>query len=840
MYLDYILFAISGVLLIIALILIVWLVHSRRKSREYRRTLQAETQRIDVISTLRSTQMLSTAETLGDSSPVLHSPLADTVVSELESSADAEMSARHSSEAETVLTSKTEDPNTVLSQSVEQTIEPVGVDLDFSPLNGKYELLKEIHGGGMSRIFLSRHATLGNEWVVKFVESSHAELANEAEVLKKMNHISLPQIIDIFQNSQGTFLVERYIEGYSLDQVIGLGEIKEGQICDWALQLAQVLNYLHNLETPIIHCDLKPSNIMVTHDNRLVLIDFGISKRQGIDERSIGLTYSYAAPEQFKPSKARSERAQMRFGVLPPEHSDWKIDPRTDIYSMGVILYELVTGVIPGPDGSKELRNHVSTPFADVITRCVEIDPAKRFQSAQELIDALEQLKGHQTTMVRSLLLRRVAAVCCGVSLAAALGTTASAAYINQRENLSMVDMDPGRAVVTAQQSVQILLQKTAPDGNVTLLEPTQFQWSYSEDNIARLDGDRLVGLNVGETTLYGKYRNKFISLNVTVTEPVEELVDVALRYPEGVEIKEYAGNGEREIIDGPLNDCSFISPEGLAADEDTLYLSDSGVIRVIADGEVFSLDLEPDFLTARLVRAWDGDMYVLTGPWEAEDEMSYYGILRISDDGAEFLYYTEAAWSVIPDFAFSSDGTLWFIQQNMGTGATTLNTLDLQSLEAAWVVDLPDSSCGMAFDEADNLYLAVPEAGTIIRVNAGAKEWRYFAGIEGERDFIDGAIPQFYRPASLAARDGAVYVLDFDTVRKITVEGEGALFTETLAGIPTADTNPEVKVGAGSKAVLPASEMASIVLDGEGRLLLSDPKNSVIYEIQTEVSSGG
>lgn len=104
----------------------------------------------------------------------------------------------------------------------------------------------------------------------------------------------------------------------------------------------------------------------------------------------------------------------------------------------------------------------------------------------------------------------------------------------------------------------------------------------------------------------------------------------------------------------------------------------------------------------------------------------------------------------------------------------------------------------------------------------------------------MDGAIPQFYRPASLAAKDNALYVLDFDTVRKITVEGEGALFTETLAGIPTADTNPEVKLGTGSEAILPASELASIVLDDEGRLLMSDPKNSVIYEIQTELPSNG
>lgn len=148
-----------------------------------------------------------------------------------------------------------------------------------------------------------------------------------------------------------------------------LREISEGLICDWALQLAQVLNYLHNLETPIIPCDLKPSNIMVTHDNRLVLIDFGISKRQGIDERSIGLTYRYAAPEQFKPSTARSERVQTRFGVLPPEHGSRQIDPRTDFYSTGVILYELAVGDTPGRDGIKELRKRITSLFKLVLLR---------------------------------------------------------------------------------------------------------------------------------------------------------------------------------------------------------------------------------------------------------------------------------------------------------------------------------------------------------------------------------------------------------------------------------------------------------------------------------------
>ena len=195
-------------------------------------------------------------------------------------------------------------------------------------------------------------------------------------------------------------------------------------------------------------------------------------------------------------------------------------------------------------------------------------------------------------------------------------------------------------------------------------------------------------------------------------------------------------------------------------------------------------------------------------------------------------LYYTEAAYSTITDFALSSDGALWFIQQNALLGSTSLHRLDPDSGGPAWVADLPESARCMAFDGADNLYISVPERGVILRVGAGETAWTYFAGMEGERNFIDGAIPNFFRPTSLAAEGDALYVLDFDTVRKITIQGAGALFTETLAGVPTEDTNPQVVLGPGGEAVLPAGERASLAA-ADGRLLLSDPKNSVVYEIE-------
>jgi len=796
MYLDYILLSVGGVLLLAALVLIVFLLRSRKKVQDYRRLLSEETERIDVLTTVRQSQTLG-IKTAGAST---------------QTAGTGPVSA-----AETELMLETEPASRV---EIRQKAQPGG-GLNLSPLAGKYELLREIHGGGMSRVFLARSVKLGSEWIVKFVEQ--AELAGEAEVLKKLNHISLPPIIDVFPSPQGTFLVERYIEGCPLSEVLPLGrEIRESQVCDWGLQLAQVLSYLHTLPTPIIHCDLKPSNIMVTHDNRLVLIDFGISKRQGDDGGAAGITYRYAAPEQFRGKANRPELIQKQFGSLPPGHDRWPIDARTDLYSVGAILRELTAGT------------HPSNELSAVIARCLEIEPGKRFQSAKELADALERVKGRQAVMARSLVLRRVASVCCGLCAAGSLVTSASGLYVNRMENLSVVSMDPGRAVVTVQKGVQLLVRKTAPSGKVADLDPARIEWSYSEDNIARLDGDELVGMNVGETTLYGKYRNKVITLEVTVTEPPEKYTDVALRYAEGTEVSVYAGNGERDHTDGSLSNASFVSPESMAADGGRLYLSDSGVIRVLENGRAGSLLLEPDYLTADLVRAWNGDLYVLTGPWEGEDG-SWYGILRISDEAAEVLYYTEAALSAITDFVFDGSGTLWYIQRNALLGATSLNRLDVETGESAWVMDLPEGARCMAFDGNGALYISVPEQGVLLRVGPGETEWTYFAGLEGERHFVDGAIPNFYRPTALAAEGDTLYVLDFDTVRKITIEGGGALFTETLAGVPEADTNPEVLLGGGGETVFPASERAALALDGEGRLLLSDPKNSEVYEIVSQ-----
>ena len=803
MYIDHILLASGGGFFIIASGLAIFLFFSRGREREYRRFLHQETERSDVVATMRQTYGVPAHGT-----------------------------------AETHLDSET-GAMTVIPEHKEGEIAQVhlgddGTVLDISPLQEKYELIREIHGGGMSRTFLARHRKLGSEWIVKFVDGKYAALADEADVLKSLNHISLPQIVDIFQTQQGTFLVERYIEGYTLEEVLAQKQqVKERLIYRWGIELAQVLNYLHHLDTPIIHCDLKPWNIIVTYDDRLVLIDFGIAKRQGISRRAVGLSQRYAAPEQFQGVLAGCDMALRRFGELPPAQAFWEIDERTDLYGMGVILFELVVGQFPTLGFQDRLRQCASNGLSKVISMCLQVDPSERYQSAKELEHALEGLVQKQTAMVRSLVLRRVALLCCILTLLAGLGATASGAYINQIETQAILTMSPGDAVVTEQQSIQLLIQKEMPNGRRDILEPQQVQWSASDNSVARLEGNRLVGVNAGETTLQGTYRNKEISLHITVKKAADELTDVSLRYVDGVTVEVCVGDGVRELADGAAAACSFVAPAGLSAEDGRLYIADSGSLRVLADGTISTMSLEPSFLTVDRVRSQNSVQYLLTGPWEDGDD-SYYGFLRIADGAGEFLFYTEAAWSVIPDFALDANGTLWFIWQNLGTGTTALHTMDVDTQEVSWVADLPASTESIAIDGAGTVYLAVPEEGVILRLDSGEQTWRYFAGVKGERNMIDGGVSNFYRPTSLAVNGAWLYVLDFDTVRRVSLAGEDIGFTETLAGVPVEDTDPRVALGAGSKAIFASSEEASLETDESGMIFLSDPKNSVIYRIQS------
>ena len=209
-----------------------------------------------------------------------------------------------------------------------------------SVIEGKYEILKLIGQGGMSKVYLAMDKRLNKQWAVKEIEKRARDRNNEiiiqsaiaeANMIKKLDHPSLPRIVDIIENPEVIYVIMDYIEGEPLSNVLDeYGAQPQDIVIDWAKQLCEVLDYLHTRKPSIIYRDMKPANIMLKPDGNLKLIDFGIAreyKEQNLaDTVSLG-TKGYAAPEQFG--------------------GKGQTDARTDVYCLGVTLYHLVTGQNP-------------------------------------------------------------------------------------------------------------------------------------------------------------------------------------------------------------------------------------------------------------------------------------------------------------------------------------------------------------------------------------------------------------------------------------------------------------------------------------------------------------
>lgn len=237
-------------------------------------------------------------------------------------------------------------------------------------LNNKYKLERKIAEGGMSSIYLCTNIELGNKWIAKHIDTKYASYIYEEEILKKLNHMSLPKIIDICKDDSGIYIIESYIEGISLQKKLdNLERFDVDKVIDYSLQLSEVLIYLHNMKPKaIIHKDIKPSNIIITEYDKLVLIDFGISEELGGAKNNLKAgTDAYASPEQLVSSIGN--------------------DTRGDIYSLSILMYRMLTGQLPGKIQSANIqRNSV------VYRRLLEISekgsaflPEERYQSVEEI-----------------------------------------------------------------------------------------------------------------------------------------------------------------------------------------------------------------------------------------------------------------------------------------------------------------------------------------------------------------------------------------------------------------------------------------------------------------------
>ncbi len=256
-----------------------------------------------------------------------------------------------------------------------------------SLVDGKYKILNKVGQGGMSVVYLAMNEKANKQWAVKEVRKDGIKdfeivkqgLVAETDILKKLNHPNLPSIVDVIDTDDSFIIIMDYIQGNSLNKALDeYGAQPQDHVIAWAKQLCDVLGYLHTRTPAIIYRDMKPANVMLKPDGNVTLIDFGTArefKEKNLADTTCLGTVGYAAPEQF--------------GGMG------QTDARTDIYCLGATLYHLVTGMNPcePPYEIKPIREinpSLSGGLERIIQKCTQRDPNDRYQSAAELMYALE------------------------------------------------------------------------------------------------------------------------------------------------------------------------------------------------------------------------------------------------------------------------------------------------------------------------------------------------------------------------------------------------------------------------------------------------------------------
>ena len=324
-----------------------------------------------------------------------------------------------------------------------------------SLVDGKYKILNKIGQGGMSVVYLAMNERANKQWAIKEVRKDGVQnfevvkqgLIAETEMLKKLSHPNLPSIIDVI-DGDGTFLIVMdYIEGRHLESVVKeYGAQRQEDVIEWAKQLCDVLSYLHSRKPPIIYRDMKPSNVMLKPDGKVMLIDFGTArefKENSVADTTCLGTQGYAAPEQYG--------------------GHGQTDTRTDIYCLGATLYHLLTGHNPSepPYEMYPIRYwnpELSSGLEEIILKCTQKNPDDRYQNCGELLYALEhynemdlEYKRKQTLKWRAFLCSTALTVLAG---AGAVGfkiaentVTASTYEVYVEEAANLASTDPEQCI---------------------------------------------------------------------------------------------------------------------------------------------------------------------------------------------------------------------------------------------------------------------------------------------------------------------------------------------------------------------------------------------------------
>jgi Tfp pilus assembly protein PilF len=262
---------------------------------------------------------------------------------------------------------------------------------------GAYRIVEQLGSGGMATVYKAYHAALDRFVAIKVMHPAFkgdtnfmARFQREARVVAKLDHPNIVPVYDFSEHAGSPYLVMRFIEGETLKARLNQAQLPLPEILDVISPVGEALTYAH--EQGVLHRDIKPSNVLLARDGRIFLTDFGLARIVQAGESSLTRDALVGTPYYISPEQAIGKS---------------ELDARTDIYSFGVVLYELFTGRVPFQSDTPfaVIHDHIYTPLPlpssvnpnlppaleRVLLKALAKDPDDRHSTADELVAAIEE-----------------------------------------------------------------------------------------------------------------------------------------------------------------------------------------------------------------------------------------------------------------------------------------------------------------------------------------------------------------------------------------------------------------------------------------------------------------